>query len=339
MNIAADLAINQFIPGIPKGCPSCPPMEQGGGPCSNELCPGRCILIEDFFEVDKNTQKRIPWPEGKTMEDYYERLLKRFDDPKDGDDDGEGEGEGGVGQGKGDGYPDTLDTHDWDAAAEEGDMLDATEDLVKRAMNKQGLTMSNIPGHVKDLLDHIDTRRAELDYKGMILSAIKRSLPANHRIRTWTRKSRRYGAKAPGTTYGELPKLNFYGDTSGSISIKELNEFLEIIDNFLKVGERKCRLNLFHTENYFSEEYKLGKRLKREEVQSGGTCLEDSLRDIAKRKPDLAIFLTDGCYCDVNVEKWIGKNEKFPQCLFIISKQGNVEHPLKRLGQTIQIPC
>jgi predicted metal-dependent peptidase len=226
----------------------------------------------------------------------------------------------------------------WDASAEEKDMLDATEDLVKRAMVKARLSYDDLPASVRELLEEIKTRRAELNYKALIMQALKKHASGHNRKSTWTRKSKRFGNKAPGTKVGDLPKLHNYIDTSGSISIEEANEFLDIVDNFLKVGARKCRLNMFHTSNYYSEEYKLGHRIERKDIQNGGTDLTESMRDIWKRKPDLAVFCTDGCYGDVNVEEWMRPGEQFPQVVFIISKGGTEDHPLKRLGQTIKIP-
>ena len=336
MNIAADMAINQLITDLPKGCQQCPPPDEQK-PCTNELCPGRAIFVQDFFDLDAKGQKK-QWEEGLSMEGYYEKLLTRFDDPeKDGEDGQDGQGNAGGGAQTGD-LPNTIDEHMWDGSAEEKDMLDATEELVKRAMIKQRWSYDDLPSYMKELLDDIKARRAELNYKALINSAIKKHASGHNRKHTWTRKSKRFGSKAPGTKLGDLPKLQMYIDTSGSISIEEANEFLEIVDNFLKAGARKCRLNLFHTNNYYSEEYKLGGRLDRGMIQSGGTELSESMKDIAKRKPDLAIFLTDGCYGDVDVEAMIPPGAHFPQCLFIISKQGHVDHPLKRLGETIKIP-
>jgi len=356
MNVAMDMAINQFIKDLP---------EEG-------------IHLKDFFDTDEKTGKQIPWRANETAEYYYEKLLERFDDPDDDENQsGQGQcqscggtgkqsdGQGGEqecpdckgsGKGKGQGnagggaqsqdVPDTMDCHEWDGSAEEKDMLEATEDLVKRAMVKQRFGYDDLPGHVKELLDHIKGRTAELNYKQMILSAMKASLPANVRKNSWTRKSKRFGNKAPGTKNGSQPQLEIFIDTSGSISIEEANEFLDIVDEFLKVGARKCHLNMFHTENYFSEPYKLGQRIKREEFQSGGTCLEHSMTIIAKKRPDLSIFLTDGYFGDVNVEDMVGRNNKFPQCIFIISKDGTEDHPFNKKGEknerewsrTVQIP-
>ena len=353
MNVAMDMAINQFIKDLPK---------EG-------------IHLKDYFDVDEKTGKQTPWQANATAEYYYEKLLERFDDPDEDQQQGQGkcqscggsgkqsDGQGGEqdcpdcgGSGKQKGnagggaqskdVPDTMDCHEWDGSAEEKDMLEATEDLVKRAMVKQRFGYDDLPGHVKELLDHIKGRTAELNYKQMILSAMKASLPANVRKHSWTRKSKRFGNKAPGTRNGSQPQLEIFIDTSGSISIEEANEFLDIVDEFLKVGARKCHLNMFHTENYFSEPYKLGQRIKREEFQSGGTCLQQSMTVIAKKRPDLSIFLTDGYFGDVNVEDMVGRNNKFPQCIFIISKDGTQDHPFNKKGEknerewsrTVQIP-
>ncbi len=317
MNIGADMSINQYIQNIPMGCPQCPPLEaqQAGQPCANPLCPGRCIDVKDYFDEDVKTKKRTPWPTGKTMEFYYEKLLEKYKDINYSDDEGdEGNGsgkgnKGKSGKGNGKGGPKEWDQHKWDGNAEEAEMLDATEELMKRAMIKQNLSFDQLPGSIQELLDEIKTRKSELNYKAIILAAIKRHASGHERKASWSRKSKRYGELAPGTRVGDLPKLSLYLDSSGSISTEELNEFLEIVDEFLKVGARKCELNLFHTSNYFTAPYKRGERFDRKKVQSGGTDLGNSFERIVETKPDLAIFITDGCYGDVDVEKMLRPNQ------------------------------
>ena len=335
MNIAMDMAINQNIQHLPDGCSQCPSDEEAmaGNQCENNMCPGKCVFVENYYDEDENG-KKIPWEKNKPMEYYYQKLVQRYmesDDPDDGDGDGSGDGNG-------EGHPGEFDTHDWDGGAEESEMLDATEELVKRAMQKRGLTMSNIPGYAKELLDEIEARRNELDVKKIIHSAIKRNASGFNREKTWTRRSRRFGLKAAGTRNGKLPHLSMYQDTSGSISIQEANDHLAIVDDFLRAGSRKCELNLWHTEVYYSEKYKLGDRIKRDDFQSGGTDLEPVLQHIADTQPDLAIIYTDGCYCDVNYESMTKFGVNFPQTLFIISREGTVDHPLRRLGETVKIP-
>jgi predicted metal-dependent peptidase len=359
MNIAADMVINQLIQNLPNGCSQCPPPELEQ-PCQNSDCPGRCIFVEDFFDTDEKGVK-TQWPKNKTMEWYYEALIKRFTDPNDNDSDSDGEGEGGGGEGDPNGkskpsngkggqpsdgnagggaqskdLPQTLDEHMWDGSAEEKDMLEATEDLVKRAMVKSKLSYSDLPGHVQDLLEYAKQRKTELNYKQLIMSAIKKHASGHERKHTWARKSKRFGFNAPGTKVGDLPKLNIYADSSGSISIEELNDFMGIVDEFLRVGSRKCTLSFFHTSLYGKRQHKLGTKVSPGDLQSGGTELTDVMKDIVRTQADLSIVITDGCYGDVDIESTMRPGQKFPQTLFIISKGGDEDHPLKRLGDTIK---
>ena len=360
LNIGADMSINFYIKDLPNGCPQCPPKEEqmNGAQCPNEMCPGACIDVKDYYDEDETTKKKTPWPTGKTMEFYYEKLLEKFKDISP-DDSGEGEcgtckgsgkvedGQGGErqcpdckgsGKGKGKSLPREFDSHKWDGNAEETEMLDATEELMKRAMVKQSLSYDQLPGSIQELLDDIKARKAELNYKAIILSAIKRHASGHDRKNTWARKSRRFGELAPGSTVSDLPKLSVFADSSGSISVEELTEFLDIIDEFLKCGSRKCEMNMFHTSNYLSQPYKRGDRFDRKKVQSGGTDLTDSLKHIVTTRPDLAIIITDGYFGDVDFEKMLRPNQHMPQIVWIISRQGQKDHPLKRCGYTVKVP-
>ena len=348
MNRAMDMAINQYISDLPKGCKECSPSVTNGMKfyeCENENCPGSAIFVEDFSDIDSKGNT-VKWEKLKAFEFYYEKLLSKLNDSNKEEEDktkqGEGSADGvGTSQGTGSGLPGgTIDIHNWDDSSDEKDVLDATEDLMKRAMIKQGLSYTDLPAAIKDLLSHIDTRRAELNYKAIILMAMKSSLPSNVRKHSWTRKSRRFGNKAPGNKNASQPKLEIFIDTSGSISVEEANEFLNIVDEFLKVGARQCHLNMFHTSNYYSKKYAVGLRPKADEFQSGGTCLKESLTLICKKKPDLSIFLTDGCYSDVDVESMVGIGGKVPRTVFIISKDGSERHPFAKRdwARTVKIP-
>jgi predicted metal-dependent peptidase len=331
MNVAMDMAINQYIQDLPKGCQHCPPKDVGG-PCKNEKCPGGGIFVEDFYDTDKDGN-RVPWEKNKPMEFYYMKLIKRYEDGDSGE--GGDEQQGGKGDG---GLPEEFDSHDWDSNSEENEMLDATEDLVKRAIQKQGLSYDNVPQFAKDLLESITARRAELNYKQLILAAIKKNASGFNRENTRTRPSRRYKWKAPGTKNGKLPKVEFMIDTSGSISVQEANDFLDIGDEFMKVGSRESILHLWHTQVYYTEKHKLHKGVPKDAWQSGGTDVTPVIETIIERQPDLAIVLTDGCYGDVDFEHMLRPGQHMPQILWIISKDGWEDHPLKRTGETIKIP-
>ena len=339
MNIAMDMSINQLIKDLPAGCSDCPPREARlvGVACTNKMCPGNPILVEDFFDLDAKGNQ-IQWEKNKTFEYYYYKLIERYselsDDPnEDGDSDSPGNGKG-----NGKGIPKEFDSHDWDSNSEEQDMMDATEELVKRAMQKRGLSFDKLPQFMQELLQDIEVRRSELNYRQLILSAIKKHASGSDRLSTWSKPSRRFGNISPGTKVGPLPKLENFIDTSGSISVQEANDFLDVIDNFLKVGHRKCKLGLWHTQMYQVEPYKLGDRLERDKIQSGGTDVGPVLQYIAEAQPDLSIILTDGCFSDVDFESMVPPNTLFPQVLWIISRDGSEDHPLVRCGSTIKIP-
>jgi predicted metal-dependent peptidase len=338
MNIAMDMAINQYIKDLPSGCSDCPPRDNRlkGAECQNEMCPGNPILVEDFFDTDdKGTQ--VPWEKNKPFEYYYYKLIEHYSEMSDNPNE-DGEGNGGGQSGNRNSIPKEFDSHDWDSSSEEQDMMDATEELVKRAMQKRGLAFDKLPGFIQELLTDIEARRSELNYRQLILSAIKKHASGADRISTWSKPSRRYGNIAPGSRNGPLPKLESFIDTSGSISIQEANDFLSIIDNFLQVGHRKCRIGLWHTDLYRNETYKLGDRLDRSVIQSGGTDVGPVLKYISEAKPDLSIILTDGCFSNVDFESMLPPNTLFPQVIWIISQDGTEQHPLTRLGETVKIP-
>lgn len=327
MNVAADMVINQHIADMPDGCNECPPVKarMHGVKCQNKKCPGDAIQLKDFYDLDKDNNM-IPWPAKQTMEFYYHKLIERLDDGEDGS-------EGGKGA-----INLEFDSHDWEDGAEESEILDATEDLIKRAMQKNSFSYSEIPTHVQELLHHIEKRRAEMNYKAILQWAIKRHASSTKLESTWSRFSRRHGSKAPGNKDGSLPKLDQYMDTSGSISVEEANEFLSFMDNLIKQGDRKCKIHLWHTSLYYSQKYKIGDKIPNAAWQSGGTDIGPTLQKIYDKKSDLSIILTDGCYSDVDFESLLKCGEKFPQVVFVISKNGNENHPLKRLGITVKIP-
>jgi predicted metal-dependent peptidase len=341
MNIAGDLSLNCYIQHLPRGCPQCPPKEDmlQGAKCENELCCGFCMDVADFYtEAEDGT--KTPWPTGETMEQYFLRLKDKYkeqDEGEEGEGDSDGEGDYGGDSGK-PGTPRQFDSHDWEANGDEKEMLEAMEDLVKRAQIKTSTSFDNLPSHVQKLLEEIKSRKAELNYKALILAAIKKSASGQDRKSTWTRKSRRFGNLAPGNREGPLPSISIVMDTSGSISISTLNDFLSVCDEFLRVGTRKCSLHLFSDKEYHSQNYKMGDRVAqdmlRQNVKMGGTCLEDTLQKVLKRNSDLTLIFTDGYYSKVEVDKWLKPNQRFPQVLFVIEKEGRAPEANPFFGET-----
>lgn len=318
MNIAMDMAINQYINNLPE------------------------FGVDVNKVKDPKTGKLLKWEKLQSTE-YYFAKLRKLQQEQDENGEQSGDGEGDEEQQSGEGGDKTIggqknhDEHGWESDNER-EKLEAADDLMKRAMIKSGLGYSQLPKSIQDMLDKIKSRRAELNYKAMLLLALKASLPANVRVHSWTRKSRRFGHLSPGTTYGENPKLEIFIDTSGSISIEEANQFLDVVDEFLQVGSRECNLNLFHTVIYHSQKYRRGEKIDRSIIESGGTELTQCFEKIASKRPDLALFLTDGSYDNVDVESMTGSI--VPNTVFVISRDGTSDHPFKnrKWAHTFQIP-
>jgi predicted metal-dependent peptidase len=297
-NIAGDMAINQYIPNLPEGC----------------------VDVKQWKKDDG-----AEFPTLQNMESYYDLIKNQSKQQKQNN-----QTKGNVNENL-DKYKE-FDQHFWDDLDEETKkkMLEEAKKIIKRTVEKSSFGNTNVPNSVKDLLIEIDSLTTEINYKQILKSTIKKTVSCADRENTWKRPNRRYGIYSPGLKIGELPNLTMLVDTSGSISLRELNEFLHIISEFLKVGTRNCQLALWHTELYYKKKYKLGTELDKSELQSGGTNITCALEDIKKTNPNLAIILTDGYYdvSDVKVNSEI---------IWIISKGGNVNHPMKHMGKTIEL--
>jgi predicted metal-dependent peptidase len=301
-NVAMDLVINQTIPDLPS----------------------MALVLSQFRTKDGEN-----FPEGVATEYYYD-LLK---------DDAE------VNKPNADGSPGTewikakdafkdaegtLDSHLWqEGGVDQGELLKAAADLLRRAKEKaaeHGVSSNRL----SDVLEEVETRIKGLDFKALLMLALRKSLPANFSRRTWKRHSRRFGDAAKGSIKAKMPKLEVFIDSSGSISMEEANEFLGITNNFLTVGVQSAYVNLFHTSVYKRKKVKKNFKIEEGEFESGGTCLQDCFDKLGKSRSDLAIFITDGYFGEVNLPKAL------PNVVFIISKGGTEDHPLKSLGKTVK---
>lgn len=307
-NIAADMSINQYINDLPEGT----------------------VRVQDWKLKDGK-----PFPLHKTMEEYFQLLNEdhqAHQKEKNGEKMKPGEGSQNGEQWEKYAGGNNFDEHQWESLSEEEKqrMLTEAKKLIQRSIEKTRFGHDAIPDHIKELMQDIDTELSKLDYKGILKRAIKRSVSCADRESTWKKGNKRYGMYAPGTTLGKLPKLDVYHDTSGSISWIEANKFLDVMDGFLKVGARQCMFGMWHTDLYRFDKYKLGQRVKQEEIQSGGTDVLPVLENIKKRNPDLAIILTDGYFGQHDIKLTT-------EVIWIISEEGTVDHPMKHIGKTIKL--
>jgi predicted metal-dependent peptidase len=303
-NVAMDLVINQLIENLPEGA----------------------MLIENFRDKDKK-----PFPKNRQFEVYYD-LLNDAETRKNSSSEWEKLEDAFQGR---EGSP--FDSHEFDLGDQDEsalkDKLQAVKDLFKRSLDKVSNDHSLVPGGVNELLEAITAQLKKLDTKAILLAALKASSPASIRKRTWKRQSRRWGDMAPGSKMGEMPKFYVLLDTSGSISVKEANEFFRVTNDFLTVGVDKTTIGFFHTELYHEERVKRNFNLEpiRHKIQGGGTDLTDAFKKLKLKKNDMVIVLTDGYFPMPEVDL-----RGFPELVFVISANGTLDHPLKHIGKTVK---
>jgi predicted metal-dependent peptidase len=326
-NIAADMAINQYVPDAPDGCPQCPPFNQNTKdqkPCANAKCPGRWVHYHHFQLPDGK-----PFPARKTAEEYL-TLIK--ESRKDEDNPKKPGNQHNKGILDGFGVGGSHDEHMYTDLSEEEHqkMLEEAKKMIKRTIEKTSRSHSSVPESIQDLLEKIEGELNNLDHKGILKRAIKKTISANDREGTWNKPNKRYGVFCPGSRSAKMPSILFLADTSGSISHKELNMFLDITDDFLRVGTKTCKLGLWHTDLYHVAKYKVGQRIGDDQVQSGGTDVGPALKYAKQTNPNLTIILTDG-YFDACSEYPTG------DVIWIISEGGNHNHPMSHVGKTIHL--
>lgn len=322
LNIAMDLVINQQIANLPK----------------------QAMFVENFKD-----EKGKPFPVDQPLEVYYDLLTEDAETkvPKRGSGQREDQSEqqgSGQDEGGSQGYEwkkvgdfaqeneQAFDEHGWgDGDATEAEQLQAAKELIKRTLERTSDGYSQLSKTAKDALEEIERKLKQYNYKDILLKALKKSAPNACRSKTWHRPNKHYGKYAKGSKRGKYPSLYFLIDTSGSISVKEANEFLEVTNQFMTAGVTKAKVGLFHTELY--KEYPTVKKkfkLPREDVESGGTDLTHAIQHVIKQQPDMLVILTDGYFCMPSVDV-----KKIPELITVVNTQGTKDHPLKEFGRTL----
>lgn len=325
-NVAMDLVINQVIKGLPEWA----------------------MFIKSFKQGDGS-----PFPPNQTWQTYVEMLKDpnaTFQpspgdgDPEDGDpEDGDVNQSGGIGS-KGSilvkdliDKMSSLDSHDeWGAGGEgsEQDGMDkasALKDLIDDGIRKSEANKNygNMPAHIKHLAEDLRDKINKFDAKRVLILALRKSLPSRKPAKTWLKPSRRWGDVAKGRLTGKMPSINVYMDTSGSIGSSEIHEFVEVLNKFFSAGVERVKGYFFHTSLYGGIKIDKNFKVENHATQSGGTDLQCVVDHISKHPADLNIILTDGYYGDVDCKT-------LAPTVFVISRQGTPEHPLKRLGKTVK---
>jgi predicted metal-dependent peptidase len=285
-NVAADLAINPYIPDLPE-----------------------CALTPAKFRL----------PDFRTTEYYYDNV--KPNNGKGGGGKGgkgaEGEqttggalpnqqGEPNNGRGKGEpiegcsGQP--HDSHDWETSLSQDDQVDIMESTFKRALDKLGQSAGALPSHVTEALAALKALRTKNWHRELKRFA-GRYINTQDIERTWSRRNRRYGLLEAGSKLGPGKKVFVAFDTSGSMSHKEIAQALAETLSMLKKGVQGT-IALFDTDCYATFPLK---RMSADEIaaalRQGGTNFVDVFKRGDASHSDAIIIFTDGDDCQPYPEK------------------------------------
>jgi predicted metal-dependent peptidase len=304
-NKAADAAINEYLPNLPKkvkmfdpnGNAIAVPLEitddKGNVIPNPDKEAGKPVEAELIFV--ELLKKKFPNIEHKqTMEYYYEFIKQQEEeDKKNGKDSGMGQ------------YI-VLDDHDiWhDSDATEDDITQKVKDAVNKAVEQTAdKDMGKLPGDVLEAIEKLN--HVPKDWRQDLQRFVARS--AEIKIESTRRKrNRRYGIIYPGIkTY---PKLNIVAaiDVSGSIGKEEAGQFFAEIE---RLHNMDITVTILECDSQIQAEYKFDPKKPWTITGRGGTAFKPVFDKIEKDKMDVdgLIYFTDGCNFNEELKK-----PKFP---------------------------
>lgn len=324
-NICMDMAINQYIKNLPAGCVNVDDWKNKDNQPLEKFKP-----FEYYLENIQDSLKNKQNSSGDAEKDFKSRNNNNKNDSEQNNKNDKNDKE----------YPNdkhirnykAFDDHDWASLSEEEKekMLKELKETVIRTKEKTSYGHTKQLDRLDDLIREIESKELEFNHKRILKEAIKRSVTFSERKSTWKKPSKRFGYVAPGTKDGDQPKVDVYLDTSGSISIDELNESFQIITNFLNSGIKKINLGLWHTSLYSVKQIKRNTVLEKTDIQTGGTDVTETLEHIIKNQSDLSLIFTDGFFDKVDITIPASK-----EIIWIIRNDLQVNHPNNHIGKTV----
>lgn len=280
LNVAADLAINEYLPNLPKKFKG---FDSKGNVLKDES--GKPLEMRPCIVSDHPDLARY-----KHTEYYFEKLKEKAKEKKNGSGSGDGQGKKKKGQHE-DGFGYTLDDHQiWEEGNADSEyVLEKIKQAVDKAVEASGgMEAGNIPGEAKSLIEKLRTKtknwKAEL--QRFVSRASEVEADSSRKIR-----NRRYGIVYPGTKYEPLLNLVVVIDSSGSIDTDTLNQFMAEIDRIHKTG---ATVTIMECDAQVHQVSKYDPKKKVEIKGRGGTDFSPAFKEAEKLNPDALVYFTDG---------------------------------------------
>jgi len=268
-NMAADMAINEYIKGIPREIKL---LDKDGKPVINKKT-GEPVTGKTIFPSDYKLPSR------QTSEYYYEELQKQQKEEQ--EQGGEKQYEPGQ---------DTIDDHDcWDESIDNDEVIEEKiKNLVKPAM-EEARKAGNMPHEISKLIERLFHKPKDWR-KDLQKFAAKNTEVIGDTSRKV--RNRRYGIIFPGYVKKEKLRIVVAVDTSGSVSQEEQTQFMAEIH---KIHQQGATVYIMEADadvhNAYEYEPKKGPiKFK----GGGGTCFAPVFEKAKEFNPDGLIYMTDG---------------------------------------------
>lgn len=266
-NIAADMAINEYIKGLPREINV---LDKQGKPVLDKKT-GQPLKGKTIFPADYKLPSR------QTSEFYYEELQKQQKEKQD-----QGEPEYQPGQ-------DTIDDHDcWDESIDNDEVIEEKiKNLVKPAM-EEARKAGNMPSEITKLIERLfhkpkDWRK---DLQKFAAKNVEVIGDTSRKVR-----NRRYGIIFPGYIKKEKLKLVVAVDTSGSVSQEEQTQFMAEIH---KIYQQGATIYVMEADAAVHNVYEYDPKKPVKFKGGGGTAFGPVFEKANELNPDGLIYMTDG---------------------------------------------
>lgn len=222
-----------------------------------------------------------------------------------------------------------------DQAAEENSKEWDDDQLKSEQINerlKEAMESDNwgsVPGSVIDIITA--TLKPKIDYKS-ILKRFKAAVSGYEQRSTSLKFNKKHGFPFPGKTIKPITRLGIAVDTSGSISLHNLNKGYSVIKNLFSYDIESAQIVPFDADVKVDEIQKLQRYKPTHTVKGrGGTDLVKLMDYIKKSDIDNWIVITDGAF-DSNYT--LPKNKVFCWLLYSEKRYKEFIRQIKMNGRT-----
>lgn len=198
----------------------------------------------------------------------------------------------------------------------EDEMVSAEIDSLIEKM-KDEISIGSFPNKIKSII--FAEKIKKVDYKA-IIREFRKNIISSTKTLTRMKPNRRFGFMEMGSKPGYSSNVLFVGDTSGSMTDKEIGEYVSFILGFFKYGFNELDYIQFDTNVYDETLQPVKKKLKNITTESrGGTNVDDIIDYVekrAKKKYGGIVICSDGGFF-LDEEKWknAGLKNKYIFCI------------------------